>query len=133
MIFVCQERNYIHPWSFTFILSYFWILSQVNEIFFFLFTFCVILHASLKNVVLRKRASYNKPSASSKNSFCCCHFINKKKKKKKMRFYSGFHKATRLINITDEGSDLSRNVWLNRVNNFWTLKPIFFNVPFYFI
>ena len=37
-----------------------------------------------------------------------------------------------LINITVEGSDLSQNVWLNRLNHFWTLKPIFSNnVPFY--
>ena len=28
MIFVCQERNDIHPWSFTFILSYFWTTLQ---------------------------------------------------------------------------------------------------------
>ena len=38
-----------------------------------------------------------------------------------------------LINFTDKGSDLSRNVWVNRPNHFWTLKPIFSNnLPFYF-
>ena len=37
-----------------------------------------------------------------------------------------------LINITDEGSDLSQSVWLNRLNHFWILKPISPNdEPFY--
>ena len=56
-------------------------------------------------------------------------FKKKRKKPTTWKVYNLFNISPTtwkiLINISDEGSDLSRNVWLNRLNHFWTLQPIF--------